>query len=386
MVKKIVLAIFVLFLGVIVMFIDWQAFGSKIKGDDFDRVSKSENYDLDKKKFSNQHLIRESNAKSNINFSVVKEWFSKGENRTPTDKLPEVSPDLTSFVKLDGKLKTIWLGHSTFLLNMSGVIVLVDPVFSESASPIKGMVKRFQAPSLTLEQLPHIDVVVISHDHYDHLDMNSIKHFAHSTTQFVVPLGIGSHLKGWGIKANKITERDWWQSTQIKDVTFTATPAYHFSGRGLLDGNSTLWASWVISSEQHNVYFSGDTGYANHFKEIGERFGPFDIAFIESGQYNENWQDVHMLPSEGVQAFKDLKAQSYFPVHWGMFELALHTWFDPVEQLSRFAKQEGFRLLTPKLGQLVNVLGDRAYGPWWHSYQGEVSAESSVELANLISD
>lgn len=386
MIKKIGLAILISLMGVIVVFLNWQAFGSKVKGEDLARISTSTNYDLNKSKFNNQHITRESTAKSNINFSVVKEWFSKGKNRTPTDKLPEVSPDLTSFLKLDGELKTIWLGHSTFLLNISGVVVLVDPVFSESASPVKGMVKRFQSPALSLEQLPHIDVVVISHDHYDHLDMDSVKYFTDTTTQFIVPLGVGSHLKGWGITEKKITEQDWWQSTQIKDVTFTATPAYHFSGRGLSDGNSTLWASWVIKSEEHNVYFSGDSGYANHFKEIGERFGPFDIAFIESGQYNENWQDVHMLPSEGVQAFKDLKAQRYFPVHWGMFELALHTWFDPVEQLSRFAAQEGFSLVTPKLGQLVNVHQDDIHGPWWQNHQGEVTVEHKVELANLASE
>ena len=296
---------------------------------------------------------------------VAIDFLFKKKDRSPPEKLPEMTPDMASFLSPSSKLKIIWFGHSSFLLNMDGKIILVDPVFSPSAAPVSFMVQRFQAPILTLSQLPKIDYILISHDHYDHLDMESIKHFKDKTTKFITPLGVSSHLKSWGVPLQRIIEKDWWESYDENNIKFTATPAQHFSGRSGFDKNCSLWASWVIKSENSNIYFSGDSGYDVHFKEIGEKLGPFDVAFLESGQYNQAWREVHMLPEEAVKAFFDLKARSYFPVHWGMFVLSLHSWFEPIEKIFKFSREQNFTLLAPKIGQIVTLGEKTPVDPWW---------------------
>lgn len=348
------------------MFFDWNEFGKSPSEGDLARIQASTNYNPETGHFENRtpQQITEK-TENNFDWKVIKEWFTPGLDRVPINKLPELKPDLEAFLEPSKDLKTIWFGHSSFLINMGGNIILVDPVFSEAASPIKSFVKRFQKPVLDLEELPEINYILISHDHYDHLDMKSVKFFVNKDVRFVTPLGVGSHLKKWGIHEAQITEKDWWQTADFGSIKFTATPAHHFSGRNGFDANATLWASWVINNNVHNVYFSGDSGYDSHFKEIGDKYGPFDVAFIESGQYNENWKDVHMLPSEGVQAFRDLRAEKYFPIHWGMFELALHTWYDPIKQLYHYSKLENFDLLAPKIGQIVNINYPDANEMWW---------------------
>lgn len=310
------------------------------------------------------NLIAEMRSDS-MNWGVISDFLKGGPDRVPTQKLPEVKPDLNLFVEPSKALKIIWLGHTTFLLSLEGKIVLVDPVFGPSASPFSFMVKRFQAPVITLEELPKIDFVLISHDHYDHLDMSTIKYFADKKTHFITPLGLSAHLKQWGVARERISESDWWQSRTLGGIEFIATPAQHFSGRGVFDANETLWASWVIQTENHNIYFSGDSGYDTHFVDIGEKYGPFEVAFIESGQYNENWKAVHMMPEESMQAFMDLKAKRYFPVHWGMFELSLHSWYEPIERLTKLSQEKGVELLSPKLGQMITLDGTTEFEQWW---------------------
>ena len=310
------------------------------------------------------NIIAELNN-NEMSWKLIKDWLFGGKDRAPESKLPEVKPDMAEFLQISDELKVIWFGHSSFLLNMAGTLILVDPVFSNNASPLSFMVKRFQKPVLALHELPPIDVIVISHDHYDHLDKASIKHFIDKQTRFITPLGVGAHLRGWGIADERILERDWWQSASIDGVTFTATPAQHFSGRDGLHSNETLWASWVMQSQSHNIYFSGDSGYDTHFKTIGEKYGPFDVAFIESGQYNQNWRAVHMLPEESIAAFKDLNAKNYFPVHWGMFDLSMHTWAEPIERISALAASNNINLLAPRLGQVVNVNKPHSLQHWW---------------------
>jgi len=368
--------------GVIMLF-NWNELGKSPRGDDLLRIEKSKHFNQEKGKFSNLEIHPSTkDKKKGLDWQLMKDWFSPGIDRVPLTSLPEHKPDLVEFLQGANKLQTIWLGHSSFLLNIEGNIVLVDPVFSSAASPIKSMVKRFQEPVLALEELPAIDYVLISHDHYDHLDMQSIMFFADKDVKFITPLGVGSHLKKWGVAPSKITEKDWWQTADFDGVKFIATPAHHFSGRNGLDANATLWASWVIQSKSHKVYFSGDSGYGTHFKEIGKKYGPFDVAFIESGQYNEKWQDVHMLPSEGVKAFKDLGAEKYFPIHWGMFELALHTWYDPIEQLYALSKSEAFELLTPRIGQLVDIEQSETNELWWQ--KSTLTSQSKWQMIETV--
>ena len=276
-----------------------------------------------------------------------------------------MKPKLDEFISPEGEGKVIWLGHSSFLLRIKGKTVLVDPVLGPAASPVSFVVKRFQKPVLELEELPHIDFIVISHDHYDHLDQFTVDFFVDKEAIFITPLGVGSHLKGWGIAEERIIERDWWESVTLSTIEFIATPAQHFSGRDGVHENETLWASWVIRSEDQSVFFSGDSGYDTHFREIGERYGPFDIALLESGQYNSSWREVHMFPAEAVKALKDLKGRKFFPVHWGMFELAFHPWDEPVEKLFSFSRNNEFELIIPLMGEIVEINKPFKTNTWW---------------------
>ncbi len=345
-----------------------SAFGTR-PGKEFDEKFKaSSHYDTEEKIFLNRRpkLIKEM-RKEAMSFGTFIEWFSKGIDRKPNSPLPEMKPDMKEFLEPSEDMKVVWFGHSTFLLNLDGKIILVDPVFSGSAAPFSFMVKRFQKPALELSELPKIDYIVISHDHYDHLDMESMKFFKDKEVKFITPLGVSSHLIGWGVDSSKITELDWWQNFQVDDLEFIATPAQHFSGRDGIHENETLWASWVIKNKKHNLYFSGDSGYDTHFKDIGDKFGPFDIAFIESGQYNPKWKAVHLLPEESVQAYFDLKAKRYFPVHWGMFVLSFHTWYEPIVKLQEAAKSKGVNLVSPKLGQTILVNDSYKNEAWWET-------------------
>ncbi len=213
--------------------------------------------------------------------------------------------------------------------------------------------------------------MIISHDHYDHLDKETMKFFAKkkSKTRILTALGVGNHLTKWGIKRELISEFDWWEGTKLDDIEFIATPAQHFSGRTLRDRNKTLWSSWVIKTANHSIYFSGDSGYDIHFKEIGDKYGPFDIAFMENGQYNQKWRAVHSLPEESVQAYFDLKAKRFFPVHWGMFVLSLHSWREPVDELLRLSKEREVNIVTPILGEIVTVNDNYKNKIWWSNLE-----------------
>jgi L-ascorbate metabolism protein UlaG (beta-lactamase superfamily) len=346
-----------------------SAFGTK-PGKEYQRkFSSSPQFDLTKNAFVNRksNLLKEMRKRA-MSLSTFKEWLSGGKNRSPQNKLPEVKPELDKFLIKSEDIKVIWFGHSTFLLNFHGKIILVDPVFSGNAAPFGFMVKRFQKPVLELSELPEIDYIVISHDHYDHLDRDSIIHFQSKKCTFLTPLGVGSHLRGWGIEKTRIIELDWWEKHVEDELEFIATPAQHFSGRNGLDENSTLWASWILQNKEKKIYFSGDSGYDTHFKEIGDKYGPFDLAFIESGQYNEKWREVHMLPNESIQAYFDLKAKKYFPIHWGMFVLAFHSWYEPIEILHQACLEKRIHLIAPKLGELVSLDENLHYECWWKDF------------------
>jgi L-ascorbate metabolism protein UlaG (beta-lactamase superfamily) len=359
----------ILNLGFLMIF-GCATFGTRPHGTDKERMKESKQFNAELGTFANRrpHLFAQM-KKNTMNWATFKKYFTGGDpNKVPLSKLPEMKPDIEKFLTPSPDLKVIWFGHSTFLLNLDGIIIMVDPVFSGSAAPVSFLAKRFQEPVLSLAELPKIDYVLLSHDHYDHLDMESIKFFKNQKVEFIAPLGVGSHLKGWGIEKERITELDWWEkTTKPNEVDFIATPAQHFSGRDGFNENETLWASWVIQKGKHKVYFSGDSGYDIHFKEIGDRFGPFDIAFLETGQYDEQWKEVHMMPDEAAQAYFDLKAKIFFPVHWGMFVLANHSWYDPILRISGESLKRNINLIAPKIGELVQVVDGVKTADWWSS-------------------
>ena len=258
------------------------------------------------------------------------------------------------------------LGHSTVLLKLRGRFWLTDPVFSERASPFSFMgPKRFHAPPIALDELPEIEAVILSHDHYDHLDHDTVLALAPKVRHFVTPLGVGQRLIDWGVPAAKVQQFDWWQGTSIAGVQLTATPAQHFSGRSLSDRNSTLWASWVLIDDDLRVFFSGDTGYFAGFKEIGAKYGPFDVALLETGAYDKRWPDVHMQPEDTVRAFADLGGKWLLPVHNGTFDLGLHRWQEPFERIAALAAEKQVALTTPGMGEPLDLRQPHAGHAWW---------------------
>lgn len=295
-------------------------------------------------------------------------FTTKVPNGRPDHDLEVKKIDSAATASYKGAARLIWYGHSAFLLQIEGKNILIDPMLGKVAAPHPWLgSNRFNAEfPLAIEKLPQIDAVLFSHDHYDHLDYDSVLKLKDKTRNFFVPLGVGAHLKAWGVPSNKITEMDWWQETQFESLKLVCTPAQHFSGRKLNNGQSTLWSSWVIQSKDENIYFSGDSGYAPHFSEIGDKYGPFDIALLECGQYNEQWADIHMMPEETAQAGVDLKADKIMPIHWAGFQLGLHSWTDPIERVIKKAKELNLEVITPQIGQAISLKGSgNIYTEWW---------------------
>ena len=267
------------------------------------------------------------------------------------------------------------LGHSTILLKLRGHWWLTDPVFSERASPVQWAgPKRFLAPPIAIDELPPIRGVLLSHDHYDHLDHAAIQALAGKVEVFLAPLGVGDRLAEWGVPKDKIRQFDWWQGADIAGLRLTFTPAQHFSGRGVRDGNRTLWGSWVIDDGQRRVFFSGDSGYFDGFAEIGRRFGPFDLTLMETGAYNVQWRYVHMQPEETVRAHQDLRGGWLLPIHNGTFDLSMHPWFEPFERVLALGDEHGIGIATPIMGERIDIDAPHAGERWWQSVVAESAA------------
>jgi L-ascorbate metabolism protein UlaG (beta-lactamase superfamily) len=303
-------------------------------------------------------------------WATMKEFFRKGINRIPDQPISSVvfNSDTFNELKSTDDVKFSWFGHSSILLKMEGKNLLIDPVFSERVSMFTWMgPKRFKYENqMTTEALPHIDAVLISHDHYDHLDYQVILDLKDKVSCFYVPMGVRVHLEKWGVDPEKITDLDWWDEVEIsEDLKIAFTPSRHFTGRGLTNRMSTLWGGWAFLGKNKRVYFSGDSGYFGGFKEIGEKFGPFDLAFIECGQYNKDWEAIHMLPEQSVQAATDVNAKIVVPVHWGKFKLSLHEWTEPVEMFLEKAKNHDFKILTPKPNEMISIANDLKPNYWW---------------------
>ncbi|MCP2252554.1 L-ascorbate metabolism protein UlaG, beta-lactamase superfamily [Prauserella aidingensis] len=263
-------------------------------------------------------------------------------------------------------LHVTWFGHASTLVELDGARVLVDPMWSDRASPSRWFgPRRLFAPPQPLAELPEPDVVLISHDHYDHLDMRTVGELARRTTAlFVVPLGVGAHLRRWGVPAHRITELDWHDETRSAGLRIIATPGLHFSGRAF-SRNNTLWASWVLAGKRHRVFYSGDTGYFDGFGRIGADHGPFDLTLVQLGAYAPSWPDIHMTPEQAVAAHVDVGGGLLVPVHWGTFELAPHGWAEPVDCARKEAAARGVALVVPKPGERVDVASPPELDPWW---------------------
>lgn len=294
--------------------------------------------------------------------------FEQRKDLKPTYALPIDVIKQSDLALLDNQnIHIIRLGHSSILLKLGDDYWLIDPVFSRRASPFAFIgPKRFHAPPINIEQLPNIKGVIISHNHYDHLDKHSIKALIQKTAHFYVPLGVDGDLTDWGVNPRNISTFDWWQSKQVAAVSLYFTPAHHYSGRGPDDNSSTLWGSWVIRFKQQSVFFSGDSGYFSGFKEIGDKLGPFDVCLIENGAYDAQWPLVHMQPNESLRAFTDLKGKTLLPIHNGTFNLAFHPWNQPLVNLHKLALQSNIDILIPKFGQVVTVGHPLAQTKWWH--------------------
>jgi L-ascorbate metabolism protein UlaG (beta-lactamase superfamily) len=296
-------------------------------------------------------------------WDVTKKFLLGFPGQFPETGLPIIEHQSVETYKQDFLM---WFGHSSFLARIDGKHILFDPMMGDVAAPFDFLgTKRFNSEHpIEIKNLPEIDLVFISHDHYDHLDYGSIQQLSSKTKKFIVPLGVEAHLIRWGIPKENIIALDWWNNSEFQDIQFTCVPAHHFSGRAISDHNATLWSGWVLEGENNTIYHSGDGGYGNHFKTIGEKFG-IDFALIECGQYNEHWKDIHMMPEETVQAAMDVKAKHLIPIHWGAFALSLHSWFDPIERASKEALQKGQPFMAPKIGEILMLNKPQPLDSYW---------------------
>ena len=343
-------------------------FGGEASETDIARYKKSKNY-------KEGIFINEQETIMDMSFDNMvdsfKEMMEAGENIEPHPELVALQTDPNSLKKTDRKeTKMLWFGHSAVLLQIDGKNILLDPMLGDVPAPHSLLGGERYAKELPLEisELPEIDAVIISHDHYDHLDYGSMVELKEKSKRFYAPLGVGNHLREWGIEESLIHELDWWDEMSLGSITLAFTPSRHFSGRGLSDRAKTLWGSWVVKGKNETLYFSGDGGYGPHFKKIGAKYGPFELAFMECGQYNEKWANIHMFPEQSAQAGKDLGANVVMPIHWGAFTLAMHDWTDPVVRIHKKAEELGVKVITPQIGEIV-IVGDSTYSSqkWWEN-------------------
>jgi L-ascorbate metabolism protein UlaG (beta-lactamase superfamily) len=305
-----------------------------------------------------------------IVFSIPKLiWHNlsnNGDRKKPEGNIPIVRLNRNSFSEKPSSGLTLrWLGHSSLILEMNGFRLMIDPMLSPYASPVPRFVERFSEVPIPIDELPDVDFVLISHCHYDHLDKPTVKSLAKKGATFFVPSGVENHLKDWGIDNNKIQSLNWWQKTQFGTLKIVCVPARHFANRGLFDGNETLWAGWVIMGPTKRVFYSGDSGYGNHFKEIGNSLGPFDLAIIENGAYNKAWPYVHSNAENAVQACIDANAKLFLPVHWATFDLSIHSWDEPIIRAVAEAEKKNVKIITPIIGELVDLEKNIVSSKWW---------------------
>lgn len=319
-------------------------------------------------KFINESETEMSMGVADI-FSMLRDSIKNNNERNPVGEIPVSAID---WEKVNSEKDSLtWLGHSAFLLSVDNKKLLLDPMLGKIASPVSfAGSKRYRYSEKMFsifDKMPFIDAVFITHDHYDHLDYHSIIKLKNKVGHFFVPLGVSSHLVRWGVQKEKITELNWWQEATLQDIPVAFLPSKHFSGRGLFNRDTTLWGGWAIFGKHTSFYTSGDGGYGEHFKKIGEKYGPFDITLIEGAQYDRRWSSVHMIPEESVRAHVNVNGKNMMLMHWGAFTLAFHGWKDPVERAIEEAKKSGVNLIAPKIGETVTIESDlnNQFSSWW---------------------
>ena len=339
-------------------------FGQPPKGEHLIKIKQSKNY-------GEHSFVNWDNIKMEMGVSkmpnMFKQQFKRGVEKQPKKPRPILKRNPDEFaLKNDTLVRLTWFGHSSFLIELEGAKILLDPMLGPAASPFSFAVKRFNKElPLTAEQLPPIDAVILSHDHYDHLDYQTILDIKDKVGCFYTPLGVGSHLKKWGVAEQNIVELDWWDEVSFGHVNLTCTPSQHFSGRAGNDRDKTLWSSWSIKTDKTSIFFTGDSGYFKGWKEIGDKLGPFDICLTECGQYNVLWKENHMMPEESLQAFLDLKGGILVPIHWGAFSLSPHAWDEPIERIKKAAANKDVIVATPQIGESI-ILGEALPNTeWW---------------------
>jgi len=343
-----------------------NTFGRKAQGARLERMQASPLWDGEK--FRNRHPVMPGLRDPRASMPSMRDFIWGGERRVPRHPLPSINPlEAWSRQPYSG-LRATWLGHSTTLIEIEGWRVLTDPVWGQRASPFPVLgPRRFQPAPVSLERLPPLDLVVISHDHYDHLDYPTVRRLARRGVPFVTSLGVGAHLESWGVAPELITELDWWETHAVPDtgLTVTAAPSQHFSGRSLGTRNSTLWSAFVLRTERHSAFFSGDTGLTTQYQAIRDRLGPFDLVMLEVGAFHPGWGDVHLGPANALRALELLGGGAFLPVHWGTFSLAMHAWDEPVETLLQLTKTTDTQLLLPRLGEPIEPVLAPRIDPWW---------------------
>lgn len=358
---QIILTLLLLFIIGGFFYMRSDRFGSKATGERLLRMENTPNYKngaFDNLEFT--PALAEGTSYSDMLRGF---FFSKKIRNTPSSPLPVIKTDLKN-LPIDSNMY-IWFGHSSYFLQLDKKKILVDPVFSKYASPVRVSVKSFPLEyNYQVDDFPVIDIMVITHDHWDHLDYNTFQEIKNKVKHIVTGLGVAAHLEKWGYPKDQITELYWDETAIVDNLSFTATTARHFSGR-TFKRNTTLWSSFVLKSKTKKIFIGGDSGYGKHFKDIGNKYGPFDYAILENGQYNKMWKYIHMMPEEVIQASKDLRTTYTIPVHSSKFPLANHAWDEPLIRITKFAEKQNFPLITPKMGEIVSLDQYKQYPHWW---------------------
>lgn len=359
------------------LFLRSKPFGKLPSGEKLEKIKLSKNYNLEKNEIEyplptillgtrkNQESANKWNEKIKRLYQFIT-GQDEAENTVPTKPIPTIKTDLKNLDNNENLV--IWLGHSSLYAQIEGKKILIDPVL-EKAFPLGFAMKAFKGSDIfrTMD-MPEIDILILTHDHWDHLNYSTIMNIKERTKKFIVPLGVGEHLEYWGVEKEKIIETDWWETTELDNLKIHTLPARHFSGRGLVR-NKSLWASFLVETEDLKLFFNGDSGYGPHYKEIGEKFKNIDFVAMEAGQYNDDWANIHIHPEEILLAVNDLNSSEFLPIHNSKFKLSKHNWYEPLDRLENLTENSNIKMQTPLIGEIIYLDKENSFSKWWKDYK-----------------